>query len=111
MTIDQGIVLFTIFAAILLFSFDWLAVDVVALSVLLFLVVTGVLPADLAFRGFGSDATLLILGLLMLTAGLNRTGVIDNLGKSLIRLAGQNPSRITLIIMLAAGLISSFISN
>jgi len=111
MTIDQGIVLFTIFAAILLFSVDWLAVDVVALSVLLFLVVTGVLPPDMAFRGFGSDATLLILGLLMLTAGLNRTGVIDNLGKSLIRYAGENPTRITFIIMLAAGLISSFISN
>ncbi len=53
----------------------------------------------------------LILGLLMLTAGINRPGVIDNLGKLLIRDAGENPTRITFVIMLAARLISSFISN
>lgn len=111
MTIDQGIVLFTIIAAVVLFSLDWLAVDVVALGILLFLVVTGVLPPDQAFRGFGSDATLLILGLLILTAGLNRTGVIDQLGKSLNRYVGKNHFSIILMIMLAAGLISSFISN
>lgn len=111
MTVDQGIVLFAILAAVILFSFDWLAVDVVALSVLMFLVISGVLPPEQAFNGFGSDATLLILGLLILTAGLNRTGVVDSLGKSLLRFAGENHFRITLIIMLAAATISSFMSN
>lgn len=111
MTVDQGIVLFTLVAAVVLFSFDWLAVDVVALALLTFLVVTGVLPADMAFRGFGSDATLLILGLLILTAGLNRTGVVDNLGRGLLRHAGDNHLRIILIIMVTSTLISSFMSN
>ena len=81
MTIDQGIVLFTIFAAILLFllrsavSRMWWRIRIAVSGCHRCAASEYGLP-----RGFGSDATLLILGLLMLTAGLNRTGVIDNLG-------------------------------
>ena len=51
--------------------------DVVALGVLLSLILTGLLSPTDAFAGFGSETVLMILGLLILTAALVRTGVVD----------------------------------
>jgi di/tricarboxylate transporter len=68
MTPDIAILLAILFAALILFSFEWVSVDIVALGVLLALILTGLLPPDQAFAGFGSDTVILILGLLILTA-------------------------------------------
>ena len=68
-----------IFAAILsvalvLFARERIPSEVTALGVLLALVFSGLLPAERAFAGFGSDTVMTILGLLILTAALQRTG-------------------------------------
>jgi hypothetical protein len=50
--------------ALVLFSLEFIPVDVVALGVVLALILTGLLPVEEAFAGFGSDTFMLILGLL-----------------------------------------------
>lgn len=108
----QIILLLVIIAvSLVLFAFEWIAADVVALGVMLSLVLTGLLPTDLAFAGFGSDSVLMILGLLILTAALTRTGVVDMAGRAIIRQAGDNPNRLLVIVMIASAVLGAFMSN
>lgn len=110
MTPQIAALLAVLVAALVLFSLEWVAADVVALAVLLALILFGVVPAERAFAGFGSDTVLVILGLLILTTALRRTGVVDVAGRAILRRTTK-PGRLPLIIMVAAGGLSSFISN
>ncbi|MFN2432743.1 MAG: SLC13 family permease [Gemmatimonadota bacterium] len=106
------LLLFAIMAvALVLFSFAWVSADVVGLGVVIALVVTGLLTPDQAFAGFGSDTVIMFLGLLILTAALLRTGVVDMAGRSILRGAGNSPTRLVVLVLLAAAFLSAFISN
>lgn len=111
MTPEIGLLLFIIAVALVLFAFEWVSADVVALGVMLSLILTGLLPTDKAFAGFGSDAVLMILGLLILTAALTRTGVVDAAGRAIVRQAGDNPNRLLTIVVIASAVLGAFMSN
>ncbi len=111
MTIQIALLLSILVAALILFSFEWISADVVALGILLLLILTGLLPPERAFAGFGSDTVMLILGLLILTAALIRTGVVEMVGRSLSQITGTNPNRMLVVIMTASATLSAFISN
>lgn len=96
---------------IAMFWWERVSPDVTALGILLVLVVTRILPAETAFAGFGSHTVILILGLLIMTAALQRTGVVDVVGRAMMRRAGQHPVRFLLLLMIAAGTMSAFMSN
>jgi len=111
MTFEIGLLLALIVVALVFFAFDWISADVVGLGLLLALVLTGLLPAPKAFAGFGSDTVILILGLLILTAALLKTGVMELVGRILTRYTGNRPRWLLAVIMIAAAALSSFISN
>lgn len=98
-------------AALLFFSFEWISADIVGLSVVLILILTGLLPVEEAFRGFGSETVIMIFSLLVLTAALVRTGVVEIIGRSILRRTGDNPRRVLLIIMTVTAGLSSMMSN
>jgi di/tricarboxylate transporter len=110
-TFSIGLLLAIIVLALVLFSVEWIAADVVALGVLLALIVTGLLPAEAAFAGFGSDTVLMIIGLLIMTTALDRTGVVELAGRAILRHAGTRTNVLLAVIMLAVALLSAFISN
>jgi len=106
------IALLALIAIILaLLAFDWASADVVGLSAMLTLILTGLLPADAAFAGFGSDTVLLILGLLILTAALIRTGVVDTIARAVFRQAGGDRRRLLFWVTAPVTALSSFMSN
>ena len=111
MTPQIVLLLFIIAGALVLFSFEWVSTDVTALSVVIILIVTGLVPSDQAFAGFGSDAVIMILGLLILTVALTRTGVVEMVGRAIVRSTGKDEGRVLLVIVVAAALLSAFISN
>jgi di/tricarboxylate transporter len=111
MTFEILLLLAIVAAAIVLFSSEWIPPDVTALAVLLAIVLTGLLPADRAFAGFGSDTVMLILGLLLMTAALVRTGVVDLVGSGILRHTGDSPLRLLFLIMVASAALSAFMSN
>jgi di/tricarboxylate transporter len=51
--------------SLILFWFEWVPADVVALGVMPALVFTGLLSASDAFAGFGSDIVMMLFGLLV----------------------------------------------
>jgi di/tricarboxylate transporter len=68
-------------------------------------------PADKAFAGFGSDTVIMILGLLILTAALQRTGIADLAGRAVLMHAGNDPKRLLLAVMITVASLSAFMSN
>lgn len=97
--------------AVVLFWREHVPAEVTGLGLLLTLVFTGLLPAEQAFTGFGSDTVITILGLLILTAALERTGVVELAGRAVLRRAGNDPDRLLWIVMLASAGIGALISN
>ena len=91
MTVAIALLLVILVVALILFSFEWVPPDVTALGVMLALVVLGLVPLDQAFAGFGSDTVMLLLGLLILTAALLRTGVIQMIERRMLQFT--DPSR------------------
>ena len=111
MTIQIGTLLVILGIALVLFSLEWISVDIVALGVLVSLVLTGLIPAEIAFAGFGNDTVIMILGLFILTAALARTGVIEIVGRALMSRVKEDPNRLALMVMGSAAAMSSFVNN
>jgi di/tricarboxylate transporter len=110
-TSDIALLLAIVAAALALFAFEWVPADVAALAILLTLILTGLLPADRAFAGFGSETVLMLLGLLILTAALVETGAVEMAGRLLLRRVAAGPGRMLGLVMFAGLGLSSFISN
>ncbi len=111
MTPPRALLLLILAIALALFSIEWITADVVALGTLLALILTGLVPAQRAFAGFGSDTVIIILGLLILTTALQRTGVVELAGRAVLRRAGTDPLRLFAVITVAAAALSAFMSN
>ncbi|MFN2270747.1 MAG: SLC13 family permease [Anaerolineae bacterium] len=105
------VLLGTILTALVLFSLERIPTDATALGVLIFLVVTGLLPAEQAFAGFGSDVFVLILGLLILMEALSRTGVTGYVGNAILLRTSSGSRRILLTVMVSAVAVGAFMSN
>lgn len=111
MTFSIALLLGLVVVALVLFSFEWVPSDVVALGLLLALILTGLLPARDAFAGFGSDTVIMVFALLVMTSALVRTGVVDMTARAILRHAGTGVNTLLAVIMIAVATLSSFISN
>src|SRR5437867_1958278 len=107
--------LFIVFALVVLvfaaFLREWLAPDLVALSAMGLLLVTGVLSMDETLRVFSNGAPVVIGSMFVLSAALERTGTIDALARIFLRLAGANELRALLTLMLLTVPLSAFVNN
>jgi di/tricarboxylate transporter len=111
MTWEIGLLLGIIAVAVVLFSLERISPDIIGLGLVILLALTGLIPQKRAFEGFGSDTVITILGLLILTAALLRTGVIEIAGRTIVKYTGQNPNHLLLVIMITAAGLGAFISN
>lgn len=111
LTLDMAIVLAVIAFAAVLFVTEWLAVDLVAMLVLLTLTVTGVVSSSQAFAGFSNPAVIAIAAVLVLGTGLERAGVASLLGRHVTSLANGSEMRLLVATMLVSALLSGFMNN
>ncbi len=103
-----GVVLVGVFIA---FVRDWASPDLIAMMGLGLVLATGVLaPGDL-LHVFGNSAPLTIGSMFILSAALDRTGVIELLGRFFIKIAGKSEIRVLIVLMLMAGSLSAFVNN
>lgn len=111
MTQEIGLLLGIILVSLVFFSLEKIPADVIALAVLIILILTKLIPKEQAFSGFGSDTVIVILGLLILNAALLRTGVMDLVGRYALKFTGTNRNVLLIVIMIAVGVVSAFMSN
>jgi di/tricarboxylate transporter len=110
-TFEIALLLGLIAIAVVFFCFEWIPADVVALGLLLALMLTGLLPPKQAFAGFGSETVIMIIGLLIMTAALLKAGVVDIVGRLILRRVGKGVSVLLLALMGSVATLSAFISN
>ncbi len=110
MTTDQ-ILLFALFAAVfaLLLWGRW-RYDLVAFAALLVAVFLGLVPERTAFEGFGHPATIIVALVLVVSAGLVRSGVVQLITRKLIDPSRPLPLHIAILGGVGA-VISAFMNN
>lgn len=105
-----------------LFAFEVVGVDVAAASVMVLLGLTSLLSPLLGleqglvdnqhlFDGFSSNAVMSIVAVMIIGAGLDKTGLMTKVASFILKIGGKTEARIIPIISGTVGIISSFMQN
>jgi len=101
-----------------LFAFEVVRVDVAAIAVMVMIGLSSLIPnypglvdPRVLFNGYSSNAVISIIAVMIIGAGLDRTGVMGQLGGKILKLSGNTEGRVIAIISLVVGGISSFMQN
>ena len=97
-TVHLLIVFCLVAAVFTAFLREWLSPDLVALTAMGVLLVSGVLTADETLSVFSNSAPIVISCMFVLSAALERTGVIDSLARIFTRMAGTTERRAALAL-------------
>ena len=79
LTTDMIMVMVMIGVAVFLFIVEWIRVDMVAILMTISLPILGLVSPQEAFIGFSSNAVISIIAVIIIGAGLDKTGLITRL--------------------------------
>ncbi len=113
-----AILLFTIY----LFAFEVVGIDVAAVCIMVLLGLTSLLAPLMGlesglvsdtqlFDGFASNAVISIIAVMIIGAGLDKTGLMTQVASFILKTAGRTEARIIPAISGSVGIISSFMQN
>ena len=97
--------------ALIAFIFEWLPVDLTALIITIVLMLLGLVSPEDGISGFGNTATITVMAMFILSAGVTRTGAIQVVRDLLIKWGGKTISRKILLMGAIVGPISAVINN
>jgi di/tricarboxylate transporter len=114
----SGLLLLTVY----LFAFEVVDVDVAAVTVMVLLGLTSLLAPLMGldgglvdnrhlFDGFASNAVISIIAVMIIGAGLDKTGLMTQVAGFILKIGGTTEKRIIPIISATVGFISSFMQN
>ena len=114
LTTEMLVVFGVVLLALILFVSEALAIDVTAILIMVILMVlepwTQISPEE-GLAGFSSPATITVLAMLILSAGISRTGIVQIVGRKMGEFAGTNKNRQLLATIGVTGPVSGFINN
>ena len=96
--------------ALLLFITGKWRYDLVALMALILVVIAGIVPPDQAFLGFGHPAVVTVAAVLIVSRGLNNSGIVDIIVKGISRIGGYFTVQLSALTGLVAAA-SAFMNN
>ncbi len=113
-----GILMLTIY----LFAFELVGVDVAAITIMVLLGLTslfapfmgltqGLVDNKHLFDGFASNAVMSIIAVMIIGAGLDKTGLMSKVAAFILKIGGTTEARIIPIISATVAFISSFMQN
>ena len=111
MTPEIMIVMAVLVVAILMFIFEWVRVDVVGIIMMVILPLLGLVTPKEAISGLSSNAVVSIIAVIIIGAGLDKTGAMNSLARLILKFAGKSESRIVTLIASTVAFISSFMQN
>ncbi|MCA2652976.1 MAG: SLC13 family permease [Microcystis sp. M015S2] len=97
--------------ALVAFVAEWLPVDLTALCVAIVLILLGLVTPEEGIAGFSSSATVTVMAMFVLSAGITRTGVIQVIRDRLLVWGGKSPHQQVFVLGALVGPISAFINN
>ncbi|WP_298922305.1 SLC13 family permease [uncultured Roseobacter sp.] len=114
MAVVIGLLAFTVF----LFVSELIRIDLAALLVLVIVGILSYVPglgrlADVnhLFDGFASNAVISIIAVMIVGAGLDRTGIMNKVAAAILKHGGTSETRVLPIVSGTVGIISSFLQN
>lgn len=110
MTVDQTILFSLLFFVFVFLIWGRWRYDLVAFVALLVALLTGVVPKEEAFSGFGHPATVIIALVLIVSRGLSNSGAIELVARYLVDASRKLSTHITIMSGLAASL-SALMNN
>jgi di/tricarboxylate transporter len=111
MTLKAVVTLIILATAMYGYVSERLAPDVTSLLALLALLLTGVLTPYEAFSGFSHPATISVAAVLVLSAGVERTGALTYIARRLLTPIGNSELVLTIVIMVIISALSAFVNN
>jgi di/tricarboxylate transporter len=111
MTPEMVLTMIVLLFAVVLFVFEWVRVDVVGIIMMVLLPLIGLVSAQEAFSGLSSNAVCSIIAVIIIGAGLDKTGVMNHVARPIIRLAGRSENRVMALVAGTVGIISSMMQN
>jgi di/tricarboxylate transporter len=97
--------------ALIAFIFEWLPVDLTALVVAIVLMLLGLVTPEEGISGFSNSATVTVMAMFILSAGITKTGVVQIIRDLLVKWGSNNASQQLLLMGLLVGPVSAFINN
>ncbi|HHC75235.1 MAG TPA: SLC13 family permease, partial [Thiothrix sp.] len=121
-TIEIAWVMAILLLTIYLFAFEVVPVDVAAITVMVLLGLTslfaplmglehGLVSNQDLFNGFASNAVISIIAVMIIGAGLDKTGLMTKVAAFILRIGGKSETRIIPVVSSTVGFISSFMQN
>ena len=105
------LVLIVLSATIGMFVSELVRVDIAAILVMVAIGLLGLVPAADLFDGFASNAVISIIAVMILGAGLDRTGAMTVVSRWILKVGGNTVSRIVPLVSGTVGLISGVMQN
>jgi di/tricarboxylate transporter len=106
-----ALTLCVVVGALIAFIFEWVPIDITALIVAVVLVLLKLVTPDEAISGFGNSATITVMAMFILSAGITRTGVIQVVRDLLVKWGGKSPTQQIFVMGAIVGPITAFINN
>ena len=97
--------------ALICFVGEWLPADITAIAVMVALMVLGLVTPEQGISGFSNSATITVMAMFILSAGIARTGAIQVVSDRLRQWGGKRPSQQILAMGAIVAPISAFINN
>jgi len=110
LTTPELTVIGIIFLLFILIFATRLKIEIIALLMLVLVTVTGLVSSQEALSGFGSSVVMTLIGLFIITRGLQQTGVIQWIANRLNNV-GQGSEVKLITLFMAAGALLSLIMN
>lgn len=105
---NQLILFGILLAAIVLLFTEWIRIDLTAILIILALSLTGLLTPEEALSGFSSEPAVLLASVFVLSGGMYHTGLSEQLGNWIKRLAGTSLEQAVGVVMPSVAFMSAF---
>jgi di/tricarboxylate transporter len=113
-TAEMLVVFVLILLALVLFATERFPIDVTAILIMVLLMIlepwTQISPRE-GISGFANPATITVLAMLILSTGINRTGIVQLIGRKMAAFAGTDRRKQLAATIGVTGPVSGFINN
>ena len=118
LSFEMMLVIAILAVTIFLFAFEILRVDVAAMCIMVLLGLTTIIPGiepiihrELLFTGFSSNAVISVIAVMIIGAGLDKTGIMNQVAAAILNRGGKTEKRIIPLVSGTVAIISSFMQN
>jgi len=106
-----ALVFLLLVAVFVLFLTEALPPDVIALSALVIVALVGWVSPREAFLSFANEAPITVAAMFILSAGLQRCGMIEDVGRWMRKSRKMSETRLLILLMVSVAVCSAFINN